>query len=152
MRHAPINNLSFLPQLGRKARLEELSRKHGASKVHVAVVDTTDEKTVAAWADSVKALLGKNHLDILVNNSGVTVETFAPLWEVPQEECFRVINTNVLGYMNVVRHFVPFMIESDRGVIVNVSSGQGRAPNPILAPYAISKVRYLAVTSTIGYV
>ena len=51
-----------------------------------------------------------------------------------------MINTNVLGQMNVIRHFVPFMIERNHGVIVNVSSGQGRAPNPILAPYAISKV------------
>jgi len=51
----------------------------------------------------------------------------APLWEVPPEEFSRVIDVNIKGIFNVVRHFLPAMIEEGRGVIVNFSSGWGRS-------------------------
>jgi NAD(P)-dependent dehydrogenase (short-subunit alcohol dehydrogenase family) len=76
--------------------------------------------------------------DLLVNNAGVTNQ-LAPLWEVPPVECDEVIDINLKGMINVIRHFVPAMIARGTGVIVNFSSGLGRATAPRLAPYCATK-------------
>ncbi|KAG5548651.1 hypothetical protein RHGRI_014111 [Rhododendron griersonianum] len=49
------------------------------------------------------------------------------LWEVPVEEFDTVIDSNVKGIANMLRHFIPLMIERKQGIIVNMSSGWGRS-------------------------
>jgi len=44
-----------------------------------------------------------------------------------------------VGTVNLIRHFVPAMIERGRGVIVNFSSGWGRSTSPDVAPYCATK-------------
>lgn len=39
-----------------------------------------------------------------------------------------VIDTNLKGVANILRHFLPLMIERKKGIIVNMSSGWGRSP------------------------
>jgi NAD(P)-dependent dehydrogenase (short-subunit alcohol dehydrogenase family) len=63
----------------------------------------------------------------------------APLWEVPAEEFDALIDVNVKGVANVIRAFVPAMVERGSGVIVNLSSGWGRSTSPEVAPYCASK-------------
>ena len=46
---------------------------------------------------------------------------------------------NIKGVANVIRAFVPAMVEAKRGVIVNLSSGWGRSTSPEVAPYCASK-------------
>nr|KAJ0211347.1 hypothetical protein LSAT_V11C400199850 [Lactuca sativa] len=45
------------------------------------------------------------------------------LWEVPEEEFNVVIDTNMKGIANMLRHFIPLMIEKKQGILVNMSSG-----------------------------
>lgn len=61
-----------------------------------------------------------------MNNAG-TINRNNKLWEVPVEEFDTVIDTNVKGTANVLRHFIPLMIERKQGIIVNMSSGWGRS-------------------------
>jgi len=63
--------------------------------------------------------------DIIVNNAG-TINKNNKIWEVPAEEFDAVIDTNVKGIANMLRHFLPPMIQRKHGVIVNMSSGWGR--------------------------
>ena len=63
---------------------------------------------------------------LAVNNAG-TINKNNNLWEVPAEDFDNVIDTNVKGIANVLRHFIPLMIERKNGVIVNLSSGWGRS-------------------------
>jgi len=58
---------------------------------------------------------------------------------VPAPQFDAVIDTNVKGVANLVRHFVPAMIARGRGVIVNMSSGWGRSADAKVAPYCASK-------------
>jgi len=99
------------------------------------VVDVSREDEVAAWAATV---LKEAAPDLLVNNAGV-INRNASLWEVPGEEFSHVVDVNVKGVANVIRHFVPAMVERGRGVIVNFSSGWGRSTAPEVAPYCASK-------------
>lgn len=61
-----------------------------------------------------------------VNNAG-SINKNNKIWEVPAEEFSAVIDTNVKGTANILRHFLPPMIENKRGIIVNLSSGWGRS-------------------------
>ena len=49
------------------------------------------------------------------------------------------LDVNINGIFHVLRHFVPAMVASQRGVIVNFSSGWGRSTSPEVAPYCATK-------------
>lgn len=102
----------------------------------LSVVDVSRDEEVARWAAQVLATGGPP--DMLINNAGV-INANAMLWQVSAEEFARVLDVNVKGVANVVRHFVPAMVERRRGVIVNLSSGWGRSVSAEVAPYCASK-------------
>jgi NAD(P)-dependent dehydrogenase (short-subunit alcohol dehydrogenase family) len=99
-------------------------------------VDVSSDDEVKSWA----SLLLNSHgpPDLLLNNAGV-VNQNAPLWEISAEEFSLVIDCNVKGIANVIRHFVPEMVKRKKGVIVNFSSGWGRSTDAEVAPYCASK-------------
>jgi NAD(P)-dependent dehydrogenase (short-subunit alcohol dehydrogenase family) len=101
-----------------------------------AVVDVAEAAKVDLWAEKVLAVHGAP--DFLINNAGLMNDP-APLWKVPADKFSRVIDVNIKGVANVVRAFVPSMVEAGRGVIVNFSSGWGRSVSPEVAPYCASK-------------
>jgi NAD(P)-dependent dehydrogenase (short-subunit alcohol dehydrogenase family) len=117
------------------AEIDQLRRNPGAPHVFD-VIDVTREDQVKDWAQQTLAAHGAP--DLLVNNAAA-INGNAPLWEIPADEFDRVVDVNLKGVANVIRHFVPAMIARGRGVIVNLSSGWGRATAPEVAPYCASK-------------
>jgi NAD(P)-dependent dehydrogenase (short-subunit alcohol dehydrogenase family) len=100
------------------------------------VVDVALDSKVALWA--VKVLENDSAPDLLINNAGVMNRT-APLWEIDDREFTKVVDVNIRGVTNVIRHFVPAMVAKKHGVIVNLSSGWGRSVSAEVAPYCASK-------------
>lgn len=100
------------------------------------VVDVACDRSVKAWASEV--LDRHSPPDLLINNAAV-INHLAPLWKVPADEFDRLIDVNVKGVANVIRHFVPAMIARNSGIVVNFSSGWGRSTSPEVAPYCTSK-------------
>ena len=99
-------------------------------------VDVSDDRQVGAWA---KAVIESGLVpDLLVNNAAI-INRNAPLWDVTAEDFQQIVNVNIVGVANVIRHFVPAMIERGRGAIVNFSSGWGRSTSPEVAPYCATK-------------
>jgi NAD(P)-dependent dehydrogenase (short-subunit alcohol dehydrogenase family) len=103
---------------------------------HFEVCDVRDDAAVARWMQRVLAAHGAP--DLLVNNAGL-MNDLAQLWEVPAAQFDAVIDTNVKGVANVIRHCVPAMIARQTGVIVNLSSGWGRSTDAQVALYCASK-------------
>lgn len=101
-----------------------------------AAVDVTQPTRVAIWAEGVLGRMGAP--DLLINNAALMNDP-APLWEVPGEKFAQLMTVNVVGVANVIRAFVPAMVERKKGVIVNFSSGWGRSVSPKVAPYCASK-------------
>jgi NAD(P)-dependent dehydrogenase (short-subunit alcohol dehydrogenase family) len=101
-----------------------------------ALVDVTDDSAVAAWAKDVLSSHGVP--DLLINNAAV-INRPAPLWKVQAKAFDAVIDTNVKGIANTIRHFVPAMVAAKQGVIVNFSSGWGRGVDAEVAPYCATK-------------
>jgi len=117
------------------AALAELSRHYGPPHDFTAV-DVADDAAVRTW--SARVLDRHGPPDLLLNNAAL-INRKAPLWKVPAAEFDRVVDVNLKGVANVIRHFVPAMIRRGRGVIVNFSSGWGRSTDAEVAPYCATK-------------
>jgi NAD(P)-dependent dehydrogenase (short-subunit alcohol dehydrogenase family) len=126
--------------------IAELNRIHGPAN-RFAAVDVRDDTAVTAWARDVLAAMGPP--DLLLNNAAL-INGNAPLWEVPAEEFDAVIDVNIKGVTNVIRHFVPAMVGRGRGIIVNFSSGWGRSTDPNVAPYCATKWAIEGLTKTLA--
>ncbi|WP_020470937.1 SDR family oxidoreductase [Zavarzinella formosa] len=121
---------------GRNAsQIAELKTLFGSPHSFTAI-DVTDAQSVEGWATGVFAKIGIP--DLLINNAAL-MNDIAPLWEVPAEDFDQVVDVNIKGPANVIRAFVPAMVERASGVIVNLSSGWGRSTSPNVAPYCASK-------------
>jgi NAD(P)-dependent dehydrogenase (short-subunit alcohol dehydrogenase family) len=115
--------------------IEKLRQKFSAPN-DFTIVDVANEPQVEKWANHV---LGKYEPpDIVINNAAITNYP-APLWQVPSNEFSQLIDINIKGVVNIIRHFVPAMVKKQRGIIVNFSSGWGRSTSPEVAPYCASK-------------
>ncbi|MCC3433178.1 MAG: SDR family NAD(P)-dependent oxidoreductase [Microcoleus sp. PH2017_04_SCI_O_A] len=115
--------------------VEKLKQKYRAPH-HFTCLDVASDELVKAWATEI---LAKQQLpDLLINNAAITNYS-APLWNISNEEFSEVIDVNIKGTANVIRHFVPAMIARKSGIIVNFSSGWGRSTSPEVAPYCASK-------------
>ena len=111
------------------------------------VVDVALDNKVAIWA--AKVLESESAPDLLINNAGV-MNSLKPLWEIEDREFTKVIDVNVRGVANVIRHFVPAMVARKKGVIVNLSSGWGRSTSPEVAPYCASKYAIEGLTQALA--
>ena len=100
------------------------------------VVDIVNEADVKRWSEETISCFGAPTL--LLNNASVTNNNLS-LWQISAEEFNKVIDINIKGTTNVIRHFVPEMIKAGKGVVVNFSSGWGRSVSPHVAPYCASK-------------
>jgi len=115
--------------------IAELRKQFGPSHDFTALNVASDE-AVRRWAQRLLKQFGPP--DLLINNAAIMVDT-APLWKVPAEAFDRLVDINIKGVANAIRHFVPPMVERKEGVIVNLSSGWGRSTSPEVAPYCASK-------------
>ena len=128
------------------ARIEELRRLH-PKRHDFEAVDVASDEQVAAWAARLHKKCGAP--DLLVNNAAV-INRNAPLWKVPAEELASLLDVNVKGTVNVIRHFLPNMIKKHRGLIVNISSGWGRSAEKEVAPYVASKWAIEGLTQSLA--
>ena len=126
--------------------LAELSDQFGEPH-HFTALDIADDQAVQAWADSVIAELGPP--DLLLNNAAVINEN-AALWEIPAADIDSIIDVNIKGTINTIRHFVPAMLQSESGVIVNFSSGWGRSASGEVASYCATKWAVEGLTQSLA--
>jgi NAD(P)-dependent dehydrogenase (short-subunit alcohol dehydrogenase family) len=118
-----------------KKEIDQLRRRF-SSPHDFYPVDVASDDEVKSWASLLLNAHGPP--DMVLNNAAV-INANAPLWEVSAREFNLVIDVNVKGFANIIRHVVPEMIKRNRGVIVNFSSGWGRTTEAVVAPYCASK-------------
>lgn len=121
---------------GRSAKSVASLRKRFDKPHDFYPVDVSSDEEVKSWASVV--LTSHGAPDLIVNNAGV-INASARLWEVGAREFSQVVDTNLKGPANVVRHFLPAMLKRRNGVIVNITSGWGRSVDAEVAPYCATK-------------
>jgi len=107
------------------------------------VADRVDARRV------VKEVLDEyRHLDILINNAGITRDK--SIRKMTDEDWEEVIDTNLNGVFYCTSAALPSMIEQQFGRIVNIASFVGQAGNFGQANYAASKGGVIAFTKVLA--
>lgn len=108
--------------------------------------DVSDYAAAKQTAAEVKAAFGT--VDILVNNAGITRDGLIAMMG---EEAFgAVVDTNLKGAFNMIRHCTPIFMRQRHGKIINISSVVGLSGNAGQANYAASKAGLIGLTKSVA--
>lgn len=88
------------------------------------------------------------HIDILVNNAGITRDGL--LMKMSEEDFDAVINTNLKGCFNTIRHMSRYFLKQRVGKIINISSVSGILGNAGQANYSASKAGVIGLTKAVA--
>ncbi len=106
-----------------------------------------DVSDFAAVKEMVAQIMDKwGRIDVLVNNAGITRDGL--LMRMSEEAFDQVIDVNLKGAFNCLRHVAPIMMKQRSGRIVNVSSVVGLYGNAGQVNYAASKAGVVGMTKS----
>ena len=125
---------------------EEVIREIEACEVTCKPVqgDVSDFSFVSDMIKEVKNELGS--IDVLVNNAGITKDML--LMRMTEEQFDDVINTNLKGTFNMIRHVSGVMLKQKSGSIINMASVVGINGNIGQTNYAASKAGIIGLTKS----
>ena len=89
-----------------------------------------------------------NHIDVLVNNAGITKDML--LMRMKPEDFNEVINVNLIGTFNMTKNVINYMMKERKGRIINVSSVVGISGNAGQTNYAASKAGIIGFTKSLA--
>lgn len=106
-----------------------------------------DVSDFTACGEMIQELIQKyGRIDILVNNAGITRDGL--LAKMSEEDFDRVIDTNLKGAFNTIRHMTRWFLKQRSGKIINLSSVSGIMGNPGQANYSASKAGVIGLTKS----
>ncbi len=88
------------------------------------------------------------HVDVLINNAGITRDTL--MLRMTEEQWDSVININLKSIFNLTKHILRPMLKRRQGSIINMSSVVGVFGNAGQANYATSKAGIFGFTQSIA--
>jgi len=106
-------------------------------------LDVSDPESVRA------AVARAGELDAVVNNAGLTGN--GPLETYPPDAFARVLDVNAIGPLRMAQAVAPSWRERGSGVLVNVSSVQGKIGTPLEGAYAASKHALEALSESLHF-
>ena len=112
-----------------------------------AEVDVVDEASVAGAVSGTLAAFG--HLDIMVNNAGIT-SAGAPLHAQVWDVWDTIFDVNLKGVAFGMKHVLPHMIARGYGRIINTSSQLAHRPVANHGAYCASKAAVTALTAVVA--
>ena len=108
--------------------------------------DVADFDAVKQTVAAVKAELGS--VDILVNSAGITRDGLVAA--MCEADFDAVIDTNLKGTFNMIRHCARLFLRTGHGRIVNISSVAGVVGNAGQANYSASKAGVIGLTKSVA--
>ncbi|XP_070551325.1 very-long-chain 3-oxoacyl-CoA reductase-like [Ptychodera flava] len=121
-------------------KLERVAKEiETTSKVQtkIIIVDFTDGPGVY---ENIEREVAGLEIGVLVNNVGMTSRLDRFL-KAPNLDKYitDIINVNVLAATHMTRILLPAMVQRQKGAIINISSGSGKIPTPLLTVYSSTK-------------
>lgn len=127
--------------------VEQTAQQARAAGANVTVrkLDVADREDVHRWADEVATHFGK--VNLVFNNAGVALN--ATVENITYDEFEWLMNINFWGVVAGTKAFLPHLIASGDGHVINISSIFGMICVPSLAAYNTSKFAVRAFTETL---
>ena len=129
--------------------VEELEAKiKGNANIEILFIQS-DVTSFESCENMVNEAIKKfGHIDVLVNNAGITKDTL--LMRMKEEDFDKVINVNLKGTYNATKNVIPYMMKQKYGKIINISSVVGVSGNAGQANYAASKAGIIGFTKSVA--
>ena len=108
--------------------------------------DVADFAAAKQTVADVKAAFGT--VDILVNNAGITKDGL--IMSMKEEAFDAVLDTNLKGAFNMIRHCCAIFVKARAGKIINISSIAGIMGNAGQANYSASKAGVIGLTKSVA--
>lgn len=89
-----------------------------------------------------------SRIDVIVNNAGITKDSL--LLRMTEENFDSVIDINLKGTFNCIKHVTPVMLKQKKGKIINISSVVGITGNAGQVNYSASKAGVIAMTKSLA--
>ncbi|MFT6121785.1 MAG: short-subunit dehydrogenase [Oleiphilaceae bacterium] len=126
--------------------LTQTAKALGSSVLIYKTANVTDKSD---WQALVKEINSKaGHLDVLINNAGMT--SFGFFNETSEALFNKVMDVNLNGVVMGCREMLPLLEKSTRGIIVNVASIFGLITMPMVTPYHASKFAVRGFTEALN--
>ncbi len=106
-------------------------------------LDVNDDASIA------EALASAGELDAVVNNAALAAK--GPLESFPIDQMRQILDTNTIGPVRLLQPLLPSWRARGSGVIVNISSIQGKVGTPLEGAYAASKFALEAISEALHY-
>jgi short-subunit dehydrogenase len=122
-------------------RKEELQRVKGNCRaasqgnIQILPLDLERSGTLKLSTDAAVQIFG--HIDVLVNNGGVSQRSFAK--DTIEEADRKIMEVNFFGTIAITKHLLPHFLQRKEGHYVTVSSVTGIFGTPYRSTYAASK-------------
>ena len=117
------------------AETVDLAKAAGARELRSDVVDVSDRAAVGEWATAVADQFGR--VNVVVNNAGVSMT--GDFEDMSYEEFDWIVGVNFNGVVNGTKEFLPHLIASGDGAVVNISSLFGLISMPGQTAYNATK-------------
>ena len=127
-----------------EAVVEEIIAAGGTAKAYQG--DVSDFDVAKEMITSVKKEFGS--IDILVNNAGITKDNL--IMKMSEEEFDKVIEVNLKGAFNCMKHVSRIMLKQRSGHIINMSSVSGVMGNAGQVNYCASKAGIIGMTKSLA--
>ncbi|HSX68351.1 SDR family NAD(P)-dependent oxidoreductase [Nocardioides sp.] len=117
----------------------------GAADVHTAKLDVADRAAFTAYAADVVAHFGR--VNLVVNNAGVALA--GDFVDLTYQDIDWILGINLHGVINGTKEFLPHLIASGDGHLVNISSLFGLVSMPGQSAYNATKYAVRGMTEAI---
>ena len=128
-----------------EAGLAETVAACGGADVRSYLLDVSDREAIYAHAEQVRADFGK--VNLVINNAGVALS--ASVREMTDEDFKWVMDIDFWGVAHGTRAFLPHLIESGDGHVVNISSVFGLIGVPKQSAYNAAKFAVRGFTESL---
>lgn len=108
--------------------------------------DVAKEQEIIAASEKIWERFGSVHY--LVNNAGI--QRYGTVTETTSDEWDEVMNVNLKSNFLCAKYFIPYMLKSGKGVVINVASVQSFVSQKNVAAYTTAKTAVLGLTRSIA--
>lgn len=140
------NNISCIASARREAELTQMKNEFHESSGNIELfpLDVSKTNEIAKVTEN---LFGKFDVDCLINNAGIT--SFSSAEESCSDDVNNIIQTNLIGAINVIQNIIPHFKKRGGGVIINILSVAAKTIFQNSSLYSASKAGLLAYANVL---